>query len=53
VGREQHVEGVISYSKRRASAVFQPEIMNPNSEVTYYMSLRKKGSGGSKNGLLG
>jgi hypothetical protein len=50
---EQHVEGIISYSKRRASAAFQPEIMNPNNEVTYYMSLREKRNGGWKEGLMG
>jgi hypothetical protein len=55
---EQHVEGAISYSKRRASAVFQPEIMNPNNEMTYCMSVRKEKkwrleerTAGIKNGL--
>jgi hypothetical protein len=39
---EQHVEGIISYSKSQRSAAFQLEIMNPNNELTYYMSLREK-----------
>jgi len=36
---EQHVEGIISYSKSQASAAFQPEIMNSNNKVTYYICL--------------
>jgi len=39
---EQHVEGIISYSKSQTSPAFQLEIMNPNNELTYYMSLREK-----------
>jgi hypothetical protein len=50
---EQHVEGIISYSKSQASAAFQPEIMNPNNEVTYYMSLREKRNVGQKKGYWG
>jgi hypothetical protein len=50
---EQHAEGIISYSKNQASDAFQPEIMNPNNEVTYYMSLREKRNGVEKKGLLG
>jgi hypothetical protein len=49
----QLVEGIISYSKRRASAAFQQDIMNHNNEVTYYTSLREKRNGGWQKGLLG